>query len=220
MRIPLALSVVLGIMCPMLALSQELRLVSGSPTAIDDPEAYRAYYGKLDGQPDVYTISSDEPFRLSLRVLTPLLGDAHTDFSAVIYDMGQNELEVIALDGTISEWTPFFDSSGRDDYLAGPPLRGGLAPGNYEIRVSNPGNMGAYVLIVGEEGGFFPAGIVSRYSVLPTVKTDFFGKPRYEAYMTPLLLRPAIAGASILAALVFGAYILQRRRSSFTEVTA
>ncbi len=201
-----------GAFVPALLFAQELRIAGDSPTTINKPEAYRAYYSKLEGQPHTYTIQSDEPFRLSLRILAPHVADERTDFSATIFDKAQPNEPLIVLEGTSSEWTPFFDTAGRDDYLAGPPLRGGLAPGEYEIRVTNPDNHGAYVLVVGEGGGFSISSIFSRYSALPAIKSEFFGKPAHEAYLTPLLLRPVIGGLSLLAVLVFGAYILQKRR--------
>jgi hypothetical protein len=202
---------------PVLALAQELRLVGDSPIAIDDPEAYRAYYGTLTGQPHVYTINSEDPFRLSLVVLTPNKDGARTDFSATIIDKaGINE--PLVLDGALSEWRWFFDTAGRDEYLAGPILRGGLAAGEYDIQVTNPGDGGQYVLIVGEDGWFSVAGILSRYSTLPTIKEEFFGKPGYQAYLTPLLIWPVIALLTVLAVAVFALYIV-RRRSQPSEVT-
>ncbi|HWO07385.1 MAG TPA: hypothetical protein VNM40_02265 [Candidatus Paceibacterota bacterium] len=197
----------------MLSAAQELRIVEGPSVTVDDPEAYRAYYGKLAGEEHVYHIESADPFRLSVVILTPNVEGARTDFSAAVYDKIDTDEPVIVLDGTVSEWQWFFDTAGRDEYLAGPVLRGGLPQGAYEVRVSNPDNQGAYVLVLGEDSWFSNSGLISRYSALPTIKTEFFGKPASQAYVTPLLMWPVIALLIVITIIVFALYIVRRRRA-------
>lgn len=204
---------------PAALFAQELRIIESPSTLISDPEAYRAYYGKLMGEPHVYTVRAEEPFRLSVIILTPNIEGARTDFSATIIDTTLLDEPVIVLDGAVSEWQWFFDTAGRDEYLAGPVLRGGLPAGDYEIRVSNPDNQGAYVLVLGEDGWSSVSGLLSRYTALPVVKSEFFGKPAYQAYLTPLLLWPVIALLVIAAAAVFAIYIYKRRHEP-AEITA
>lgn len=193
------------------SLAQELRIVESSPTAIENPEAYRAYYGKLDGAPEVFTITVTEPFRFSIVILTPDVQGARTDFTANVIDMANPDTPFAVVDGTVSEWIPFFDTTGRDDYLAGPLFQAGIAAGTYEIRVSNPDNEGAYVVLLGEESSFSLGEIFNRYGALPTIKSDFFGKPAYQAFLAPLLLWPIIAVLIVLAVIVFTIYLLRRR---------
>jgi hypothetical protein len=194
--------------------AQELRIVDESPTEIDDPEAYRAYYGKLEGSPETYRISASEPFRLSVVILAPDVEGTRTDFIARVVDTANPDPPFTVVDGTASEWIPFFDTAGRDDYLAGPLFQAGVPAGNYEIEVTNEGNEGAYVLLIGEESAFSIGEIFNRYGALPSIKSDFFGKPAYQAFLAPLLLWPIIAALIVLAVIVFALYLFRRRRIS------
>jgi len=211
LRISLAFGLVV-LFAPLALFAQELRIVEGTPFVIDDPEAYRAYYNVLDGAPAVYSIEASGPFRLSLVVLTPDVEGARADFRAEIVNTAGTGTPATVVDGATSEWIPFFDTSGRDDYLAGPIFQTGMDAGTYEIRISNADNAGAYVLLLGEERGFSLGEIVNRYSALPTIKTEFFGKPAYQAFLAPLLLWPIIALLIVVAVIVFVLYILQQRR--------
>ncbi|MFZ2886280.1 MAG: hypothetical protein WA021_00495, partial [Minisyncoccia bacterium] len=148
---------------PAALFAQELRIVDSARTTVTAPEAYRAYYGKLSGEGHVYTLEADDEFRLSVVLLAPNVPGAQTDFSATVFDMQSPNEPVIALAGTESEWRWFFDTSGRDEYLAGPVLRGGLPAGTYEVRITNPGNQGTYVLILGEDSWSLD-GLISRYT--------------------------------------------------------
>jgi hypothetical protein len=213
MAIRLTLLAVVFLLLPLALFAQELRIAESTPVEIDDPEAYRAYYGKLEGQPDVYRIQAAEPFRLSVVILTPDVDGARTDFSARIVDTAAPDEPFASVDGTTSEWVAFFDTSGRDDYLAGPLFQAGAPAGSYEIEVSNADNQGAYVLLLGEESAFSFGEILHRYSALPAIKSDFFGKPAYQAFLAPLLLWPVLALLIVLAIIVFGIYVLRSRRA-------
>lgn len=209
-------SLVLGfvaLFAPLALSAQELRIVESTPFVIDDPEAYRAYYNVLDGAPAVYSIESSDAFRLSLVVLAPDVDGARTDFRAEIVNTAGTGTPPTVVDGATAEWIPFFDTSGRDDYLAGPIFQVGMDAGTYEIRITNVDNAGAYVLLLGEERGFSIGEIMNRYSALPTIKSEFFGKPSYQAFLAPLLLWPIIAVLIVLALVVFLVYLLQQRRS-------
>lgn len=202
------------LLLPFALFAQELRFAGDSPTIIDDGEAYTAYYGELSGKPHVFEIHAMNPLRLSVIILTPKVEGARTDFSATVFNQNALGQPIIELDGTASEWRWFFDTEGRDEYLAGPVLRGGLPPGVFEVRVSNPDNEGKYVLVLGEDSWKSGVGLISRYQTLPRIKTEFFGKPAYQAFLTPLLMWPVIALLAIIAIAVFALYILKRRRVS------
>lgn len=214
LRASLWTGLIAGLLIPFALFAQELRIVDTTPADIDNPETYRAYYGKLDGAPDVFRVNAAEPFRLSIVVLVPDVADARTDFVARVVDTANRGTPVAGVDGTVSEWVSFFDTSGRDDYLAGPLFQGGVPAGSYEIEVSNADNQGAYVLLLGEESSFSIGEVLGRYSTLPDIKSDFFGKPAYQAFLAPLLLWPILAGLIILAIIVFTLYILRRRTPS------
>jgi hypothetical protein len=44
------------------------------PIIVEDPEVSYAYYGKLQGSPQLYEIESDERFHLYVSLLVPYVG--------------------------------------------------------------------------------------------------------------------------------------------------
>jgi len=198
---------------PLLIAAQELQLVQSSSIAIDAPEDYRAYYAKLEGEAHVYTINADDPFRLSAALLVPYVEGAKTDISAAIVDPSKPDVPIALLDGTGQEWIPFVDTAGRDDYLAGPLFKAGVDRGTYEIRVWSSNNDSAYVLVIGEEGSFSIGEIIKRYTTLPAIKSEFFGKSPSSAFLTPLLLWPILGLVTALLVVGIVTGILLRRRT-------
>src|SRR3989344_2712173 len=58
------------------------RLVGPGTTSMDDRGVYRAYYGKLSGEPHVYTFRADSDVDpVKLVVLVPDVANAKTDIS-------------------------------------------------------------------------------------------------------------------------------------------
>lgn len=196
------------------AFAQQLRLTEGTETSID-AEVYRAYYGKLTGEPHQYTFSTDVETPIKVVLVVPDVPDAKTNISATLVDATDSAKFFSAADGTQVEWQRFFDTAGRDSYLAGPMLDATLPPGEYRIQVSNPGDDAQYALIVsnGEKAPFSIFETIRRYATVPTIKSDFFDKPAYQAYLTPLLLWP-IFGTLIFLALIIFAILIYRRRSA------
>jgi len=198
---------------PLAASAQQLRVVDGNATTtIDDPGVYRAYYGKLSGEPHVYTFRAEgDIVPVKFVILVPDIPGAKTDIVAGLVDELQPEEPFTVADGTLVEWTRFFDTAGRDSYLAGPTLEGTVPGGNYQVRVWSSNNDSPYVLVVSGEEKFSVGETLRRYGTLPTIKSEFFGKPGIEAYFSPLLLWP-ILGVLILAALIIFIVIVYLRR--------
>lgn len=196
---------------PLVASAQQLRVVEGNTTTIDDPGVYRAYYGKLTGEPHVYTFRAEgDIVPVKFVILVPDTAGAKTDISAGLIDELHPEEPFAVADGTLVEWTRFFDTAGRDSYLAGPTLEATVPRGNYQVRVWSSNNDSPYVLVVSGEEPFSIGETLRRYSTLPTIKSEFFGKPRLQAYLSPLLLWP-IFGVLILAALIIFIVIVYLR---------
>lgn len=195
------------------AVAQQLRVTDGAETAID-ASVYRAYYGKLSGESHQYTFSTDEEMPIKVVLIVPDVPDAKTNISATLVDATDSGRFFSAADGTQVEWQRFFDTAGRDSYLAGPMLDATLPPGDYRIQVSNPGDDAQYALIVqsADAAPFSIFEIFRRYGTVPAIKSDFFGKPAYQAYLTPLLLWP-IFGTLIFLGLIIFAILIYRRRS-------
>ena len=180
---------------------------------------YRAYYGKLSGEPHVYTFRAEgDIVPVTFVILVPDTAGAKTDIVAGLIDELHPEEPFTVADGTLVEWTRFFDTAGRDSYLAGPTLEGTVPGGNYQVRVWSSNNDSPYVLVVSGEEKFSVGETLRRYGTLPTIKSEFFGKPGIEAYFSPLLLWP-ILGVLILAALIiFIVIVYLRRRASHPTV--
>ncbi len=198
--------------------AQQLRIVEGdATTTISEPAVYRAYYGKLSGEPHVYTFTAPgDIFPIKLVVLQPDVAAAKTDVSVALIDELHPEAPFAVADGSVVEWTRFFDTTGRDSYLAGPSLEATVPSGHYQIRVWSSNNDSPYVLIVEGKQPFSLGEVLRRFSVVPAIKSDFFGKPAYQAYLTPLLLWPILSVLIVLGLVLFITIVFFRRRADVT----
>lgn len=212
-RYALGACVFAALVIPVLSAAQQLRIIDETTTAID-ASVYRAYYGILSGEPHVYTFSTDRetPFMAILAI--PDTPDTKTNISATLIDANNPDGLFVAADGALVEWQRFFDTAGRDSYLAGPALEATLPPGDYRIQVSSADDDAAYVLIVSGEESFSLLEIFRRYGTVPAIKSDFFGKSAIEAYLTPLLLWPLFAILILAALAIFIAIVVLRRSRS------
>lgn len=202
---------VLAALLPVFVSAQQLRIVDGQ-TAID-PTAYRAYYGKLTGEPHIFTFTTTEETPVMFVLAVPDVPEVKTDVSATLTDAAHPDGLFLTADGGMVEWQRFFDTAGRDSYLAGPTLETSVPPGEYRIQISNAADDASYVLIVSGKDSFSLLETFHRYGTLPSIKSQFFGKSAAEAYLTPLLLWPIFA-VLILAALVVFILIIVRRRAA------
>ncbi|MFZ2555815.1 MAG: hypothetical protein WAZ27_00590 [Minisyncoccia bacterium] len=196
---------------PAVSSAQQLRLTEGTQTTIEDVHTYRAYYGKLVGEEHTYAFSTAEENTVNFLVLVPDIAGAKTDIGISLFQKSDAARPLSNADGALMEWTQFFDTAGRDSYLAGPSLQATLPQGDYEVRITNPENSGSYVLIVGSKASFSIAETLRRYATLPNIKSDFFQKSAIEAYVTPLLLWP-IFGSLIVVGFALFSLIVYRRR--------
>ena len=179
---------------------------AGAVTNIENPEVSQAFYATLSGKPQAYFINSQKPFKLYAGVLVPDVPGATKDFSAEVIQIGKlidgsgkeasidtattlggKKTTLFNLDGTQTEWKRFYEEFGNDWYWQGPetaPMNSVTAPlpaGLYEIKVSNPGNQGKYVLVVGTQEKFPPREIWNTLFTMPHVKT-FFGESPFTAF--------------------------------------
>lgn len=203
------LAVLLSLVLPIAVSAQQLRIVDEGSTAIN-PTKYRAYYGKLSGEPHDFTFTVDEETPVKFVLLVPDVPDANTQVSATLVDVKNPQGVFIPGDGTLTEWQRFFDTAGRDSYLAGPTLEADLPPSEYRVQVSSAADDAQYVLVVAGDSSFSLLETFRRYGTVPAIKSDFFGKSAAEAYLTPLLLWP-IFGLLILAALAIFVMMVYRR---------
>ena len=161
---------------------------------IPDPDTSRAYYGELTGAPAVYTISSTQEFSLYLGILAPYLPDARKDFSVTVTNA--TGTTIATLSAPTSQWQAWYEEFAGDTYWKGPEFKQNVPAGIYTISVSNPGNIGKYVLAPGEAEVFTLAGTPSTIRQLYLVKTLFFEKSWYSVFQ-------GIIGRVLLGVIVF-----------------
>lgn len=211
MKFLLTLGVSVLCLLPQAVSAHQPRIVESDLTAVEMPEVSKAYYGKLSGTPHVFLISESEPFDLYVNVLVPDVPGAKTDVSAAVVQATNPEEPLILLNADAAPWSRFYEEFGQDSYLAGKEERRELPAGEYEIRVWSSNNDSTYVLAVGEAERFTPREIIKTFQVLPVLKRDFFQKPAYEAYLTPILGGPIAFGGVIIVLLLL---LYWRKRNS------
>jgi hypothetical protein len=153
------------------------------PVIIEKPEVSKAYYGVLTGEPDYYRIDSRMPYQLYLSILVPNRRDSRLDMNV---DVVSDNKTLLRLKGKGYKWEWFFEPFARDHYFKGPELDWRLRQGTYFIKVHNKGNQGKYVLAVGSKESFQLAETVKMAFTLPVIKAQFFSKPAYSAFFTPV----------------------------------
>ena len=179
-----------------------------NPIIVEKPEISKAYYGKLNGQPNYYKIQNEKDFNLYLNILAADLKTSRTDFKVEVIKDSQTVFE---LEG--DKWERFFEEFGGDSYLRGPEFEKQVTGGTYDIKVSNPDNQGRYCLAVGDIESFPPGEIINTILVLPKIKKDFFDKSPLTAFFNLVGLFLLIIIIFILAIVYIIFYFVKKRKS-------
>jgi len=186
------------------AWSHQPVIVEKEPIEIYNPEISRAFYDTLPGKPRLYLINSDKDFELYVNLLVPKNTNPHGRYSARVYKLIGQILELIKeIDGNAVGWKEFFEPFGRDTYLKGPEFREKVAAGSYEIEVFSRDHVGKYVLAVGEKESFGPKEIAQVYWVIPKLKLNFFHSSLWSFLITPFGLFLIFVAAIFIFALFF-----------------
>lgn len=191
-----------------LASAHQPNIVNDSANiAVVDPEVSKAYYGRLEGTPAVYGISSDKEFLLYVNILVPDLKTAETDFSIII-NQGENVIKELKSDSVA--WTKFYEPFAGDDYLKGPEFEQKVPAGDYKITVSSPDNKGKYVLATGKIESFPPSQILNTITSLPELKIKFFEKSVFSSFLniTGIFMLVILAVFSLI---IFVAYKIYKK---------
>jgi len=156
---------------PSLASAHQPRITESRQTQVPSPEVSKAYYGKLTGVPDVYTIEAKQAFNLYVGVLVPDIAGQKKDVSAVVLKDGK---QIAVLDGVTFAWKQFFEPFGYDTYWQGPEYKARADVGIYEIRVTSPNNDSKYSLAIGEIEKFDGKEGLNALTLIPQIKKNFF----------------------------------------------
>lgn len=165
----------LCLLIPGMASAHQPRMTEGSQITVTDPEISKAYYSKLEGKTQTYSISSDKPFTLYVNILVPDIAGQKKDVSAVIIRNKDVESPT-ALNGNNFEWKKFFEPFGNDTYWMGPEYREKVGPGVYEILVSSKEQDSKYSLAIGEIESFSLGETFNALKLIPKIKRDFFNE--------------------------------------------
>ena len=164
---------------------QPVNVLHENKVIVTEPEVSKAFYGELLGQPNFFTLHSDTSFNLYVNVLVPDVSGVAKNISFEIKKDGQL---LSATDGVNFEWQNFYEPFAGDNYFKGPEFQMQAQPGDYEIKVSSPNNLGKYSLAIGETESF-PASVVwQTIKTIPQIKKDFFGYSIFAAYLNQTIL--------------------------------
>jgi len=162
---------------PILVLAHQPRIMESNDVIVPDPEISKAYYAKLNGEPQFYSIKSEVPFDLYVNILVPDIKDQKTDVVAYILKINETSNQIIkVLDGTDFKWTKFFEPFGYDHYLMGPEYKAKVEAGEYEVQVTSLKNDSKYSLAIGEIENFNVKESINAINLIPKIKRDFFAE--------------------------------------------
>ncbi len=188
---------------PGLALAHQPRITENRETIVTEPEISKAYYAKLQGEPDTYRIKADSTFNLYVNILVPAIDtqkdEQNKEVSAEIF---KNGTKIATLNGQNFEWKKFYEPFGADTYWMGPEYKTTAEAGNYEIRVSSPKNNVTYSLATGEVEAFNFKETINSLKLIPQIKQTFFQTSPISFIMSPLGL--GMIFALYLLAGIFG----------------
>jgi len=168
--IPLTL-LALFVFAPNLAFAHQPRMTEERLTIVTDPEVSKAYYGKLSGEPDVYTIDAKQAFNLYVGVLVPDIASTKKDITAEVFKGNE---KIATIGGASATWKSFFEPFGQSHYFDGGEYKARAEAGVYTVKVSNPLNTGKYSLAIGEIEAFDGKEGMNALSMIPDLKRNFF----------------------------------------------
>ena len=166
-------------------LAHQPRSPEGNEIIISDPEISKAFYSKLDGEPHIYTISSDTSLILYVNILVPDIPNQKKDLFVKIVKDGDVDNPLAILDGNNYEWTKFFEPFGHDSYWMGPEYESDVEAGEYQIIVSSENNDTKYSLATGKIETFDFKESINALTMIPKNKREFFEKSPIDFILSP-----------------------------------
>ena len=185
-----------------------------NPIVVQNPEISQAFYSQLNGNPDYYKINSDKTFKLYLNLLVPTSPGISGSFvSAEVLDSTGNS--ILMVNGTNTNWQPYFEEFGGDNYLKGPEATTNLPAGTYYIKVFNTQNQGKYAIAIGDIETFPLDESLKAIVTIPLLKEQFFGKPVSTLFFEFLGIILALGSIMILFAML----LKSRKSEEITNLT-
>jgi hypothetical protein len=153
----------------------------------EDPYIEKNYLGDLEGAPDLYELTTDVSLTLRLQLKQKSTSQP-IPFSMLIVrqnDLDGGVLEVTRRNLGSSDWQKYGDIWLGMSLLESPILEQEIAPGTYKIEVSTPDNIGAYMMVVGDEP--VNSGLWTRLKAV-FVTQSHFSVPIFFAIRSPYVL--------------------------------
>jgi hypothetical protein len=161
-------------------LNLEGEQTKNKPYVIDEPEISKAIYSNLNGSPEYYKITSDQPFNFYVGITVPNIDQCDT-FQKYSFSILDEEFNIIKdFDGNAVEWGSWYEEYGKKWYWIGPEFgekfksTSKFKPGTYYIKVYSEDNKGNYVLAVGDEEKFTPGVILKMLFSVPKINKKFW----------------------------------------------
>ncbi len=167
------------------AFAHQPRITESRLTQVPEPEISKAYYGRLNGEPDVYVIDAEKPFNLYVNILVPKLSSLQKNVSVKVIKKQADSKEAAFLDATNFEWKEFYEPFGADTYYMGPEYETLAEAGKYEIQVFSPDNNSKYSLAIGKIEAFNGKETLNALTLIPKLKKTFFEKSPIDFIKSP-----------------------------------
>lgn len=175
-----------------------------------DPEREQIILGNLANVPEMYEVTSDAPFELSVEIRAVPSTVMPPQFSGIV--VKQKETlgveEVARLKATESVWSVVTDRVTGLRYQAGPFFSQRVPAGTYRIEVSTPDNAGKYLLVIGNDTK--KTGYAATVRAIATVYA-FYGLSKLQMFSSPYVHYPI--GSVVLLGLLGATWYWQRRRT-------
>ena len=175
-----------------------------------DPERKHTILGELNNSPEMYEITSDAVFTLTVEIRAVPNAGSVPQFSGII--IRQKEQlgveEVARLTAAEASWSVVSDGTTGLRYQSGPFFSQEVPAGTYRIEVSTPDNSGKYLLVVGDTEN--KTGYVATLGAIGMVY-DFYGLGSLSMFSSPYIHYPV--GILVLLLLILGTWYWQHRRA-------
>lgn len=162
------------------------RITTVQVNNVEDAEVSKAYYGKLNGSPHIYRISSAVPFNLYLNVLVPDIEGQTKEVSMVVVKNKDEKNIFLQLKGVGYEWKRFFEPFGQNWYWQGPEYKASVEAGQYDVYVWDPGNDSKYTFAVGEIESFGLSDSLKSIDTIVELKRNFFNESPANFIFSPI----------------------------------
>lgn len=155
-----------------------------------DPHIEQVITGTLDNFPEMYEVTSQEDFLLTveIRAVPGTTTDSIPDLNGIIVRQKTRGVEEVArLQAEDGEWPLVYDHVTGLSYRVGTIFSQSVTAGTYHIEVNTPQNIGKYMLVIGNQPQ--SVGYVTSLKSVSDLYL-FYGVPRIFMIRSPFVYYP------------------------------